>query len=392
MAVVITPSCSTKEMCKVMKKRLMFLIESMVVGGAERVLLNLVNSLSPEKYDITVISVFKQSVYENYQCTFTDSLAPYVKYKYLVDNTNSLKYQLFNAFFYHGNKRLLHQLLIGNGYDVEIAWYEGLPTTFLAHSSNKHSRKLAWLHYGDGFAHLTATQKDVYRKEYRQYDKIVGVSEGVCRNFKERVGEDFPLMTRYNILDDQEILRKADAFTVEREPPLTFVSVGRLIPVKGFDRLVNVCARLKQEGHDFRLWLIGEGGEHATLRNQIRQLGLEREVKMFGNQDNPYPYMKAADWFVSSSFAEGFSTVLTEACIIGTPIISTRCLGTAELLGENGEFGLMVENREEPLCQAMKRVLTHRDLQTVYKMRLKRGSERWNKLSLLRKVENLFIR
>jgi len=389
MAVVITPSCSTKEMCKVMKKRLMFLIESMVVGGAERVLLNLVNSLSPEKYDITVISVFKQSVYENYQCTFTDSLAPYVKYKYLVDNTNSLKYQLFNAFFYHGNKRLLHQLLIGNGYDVEIAWYEGLPTTFLAHSSNKHSRKLAWLHYGDGFAHLTATQKDVYRKEYRQYDKIVGVSEGVCRNFKERVGEDFLLTTRYNILDDQEILRKADAFTVEREEPLTFVSVGRLIPVKGFDRLVNACACLKQEGLNFRLWLIGEGSEHEVLQKQILQNSLEDKVHLLGNQDNPYPYIKAADWFVSSSLAEGFSTVLTEACIIGTPIISTRCLGTAELLGANGEYGLMTENSEEALCQAMRNVLVHTEMRDEFSAKILSRSAAFRKDILLKAMEQI---
>lgn len=389
MAVVITSSCSTKERCKVMRKRLMFLIESMVVGGAERVLLNLVNSLSPEKYDITVISVFKQSVYENYQCTFTDSLAPYVKYKYLVDNTNSLKYQLFNAFFYHGNKRLLHQLLIGNGYDVEIAWYEGLPTTFLAHSSNKHSRKLAWLHYGDGFAHLTATQKDVYRKEYRQYDKIVGVSEGVCRNFKERVGEDFLLATRYNILDDQEILRKADAFTVEREEPLTFVSVGRLIPVKGFDRLVNACACLKQEGLNFRLWLIGEGSEHDVLQKQILQNSLEDKVHLLGNQDNPYPYIKAADWFVSSSLAEGFSTVLTEACIIGTPIISTRCLGTAELLGANGEYGLMTENSEEALCQAMRNVLVHTEMGEDFSVKIQSRSTAFRKDILLKAMEQI---
>lgn len=387
MAVVITPSCSTKEMCKVMKKRLMFLIESMVVGGAERVLLNLVNSLSPEKYDITVISVFKQSVYENYQCTFTDSLAPYVKYKYLVDNTNSLKYQLFNAFFYHGNKRLLHQLLIGNGYDVEIAWYEGLPTTFLAHSSNRHSRKLAWLHYGDGFANLAPQRKKAYAYEYHQYDEIVGVSDGVCHNFKERVGMDFPLTTRYNILDDQEILRKADAFTVKREGPLTFVSVGRLIPVKGFDRLVNACARLKQNGFDFRLWLIGEGSEHKVLQKRVCENGLKEEVCLFGNQDNPYPYMKAADWFVSSSHAEGFSTVLTEACIIGTPIISTRCLGTAELLGENSEYGLMTENAEESLYQAMNQVLAHPELRADYSARIRQRSAVFQKEELVRAVE-----
>lgn len=370
-----------------MKKRLMFLIESMVVGGAERVLLNLVNSLSPEKYDITVISVFKQSVYEKYQCTFTDSLASHVKYKYLVDNTNPLEYQMFNVFFYHGSKYVLHQLLIGNGYDVEIAWYEGLPTTFLAHSSNKHSRKLAWLHYGDGFAHLTAAQKEVYRKEYRRYNEIVGVSEGVCRNFKERVGEDFLVTKRYNILDDQEILRKAEAFTVEREEPLTFVSVGRLIPVKGFNRLINACTRLKQEGWDFRLWLIGEGSEHEALHNQIQQSGLEREVKMLGNQDNPYPYMKAADWCVSSSRVEAFGMVLLEAMMVGTPVIATKCLGTTELLGKNNEYGLMTENSEEALCQAMRNVLVHTEIREELSAKIRSRSAAFRKDVLLKAME-----
>lgn len=371
------------------KKRLLFLIESMVVGGAERVLINLVNSLDAAKYDVTVMSVFKQSIYENYRCTFADSLAPHVKYKYLIDNSNPLKYKAFNQTFYHGSKRLLHQMLIGGSYDVEIAWYEGLPTTFLAHSSNRHSRKLAWLHYGDGFANLSEAQRDTYLREYRQYDTIVGVSDGVCRNFQERLAKDFPLTTCYNILDDKEILRKADAFTVEREEPLTFVSVGRLIPVKGYDRLISACTRLKQEGHDFRLWLIGEGSEHEALQQQILQNELEKEVRLFGNQDNPYPYMKAADWFVSSSHAEGFSTVLTEACIIGTPIISTQCLGTAELLGENSEYGLMTENSEEPLYQAMKRVLTHPDLRADYSAKIRQRSAVFQKEALVRAVEQV---
>ena len=371
------------------KKRLLFLIESMVVGGAERVLINLVNSLDAARYDVTVMSVFKQSVYENYRCAFTDSLAPHVKYKYLIDNSNPLKYKAFNYAFYHGSKRLLHQLLIGSSYDVEIAWYEGMPTTFLAHSSNQHSRKLAWLHYGDGFANLSEVQRDTYLREYRQYDTIVGVSNGVCRNFQERLAKDFPLIACYNIMDDKEILSKAGAFTVERETPLTFVSVGRLISVKGYDRIINACARLKQEGFDFRLWLIGEGSEHEALQNQIWKLWLEQEVKMLGNQDNPYPYMKAADWFVSSSLAEGFSTVLTEACIIGTPIISTRCLGTAELLGENGEYGLMTENAEEPLYQAMKRVLTPPDLRADYSAKIRQRSAAFQKEALVRAVENV---
>ena len=372
-----------------MKKRVMFMVESMMVGGAERVLINLVNSLDPNKYDITVIAVFKNGVYPDYPCVFKDAWAPHVKYKYLIDNSNLIKYRFFNLVFNRGSKKLLHQLLVGDAYEVEIAWYEGLPTTFLAHSSNRHSRKLAWLHYGDGFAHLTPQQKETFLQEYRKYDEIVGVSDGVCRNFRERLGGNFSLRTCYNILDDNEIRAKADAFIVEREKPLTFVAVGRLVPVKGYDRLINACAQLKQEGHDFRLWLIGEGSEHEALQHKIQKFALEQEVKMLGNQDNPYPYMKAADWFVSSSHAEGFSTVLTEACIIGTPIISTRCLGTAELLGENCEYGLMTENSEDGIYYAMKQVLVHSECRNEYSNRIHQRSAAFQKEALLKAIEQI---
>lgn len=372
-----------------MKKRVLFLIESMIVGGAERVLINLVNSLPADRYDITVVSMFKKSVYEGYNCTFTDCWASHVKYKYLIDNGNRFKYTIFNVLFNHGWKRFFHQWLIGHSFDVEIAWYEGLPTTFLAHSSNKHSRKLAWLHYGDGFANLTTLQKETCRCEYAVYDQIVGVSDGVSRNFQERLGNGFPLTTRYNILDDEEIRKKAGTFNVERESVLTFVSVGRLIPVKGFDRLVNACSRLKQDGYDFRLWLIGEGSEHKALQEQIEQYGLEQIVLLLGNQDNPFPYIKTADWFISSSYAEGFSTVLTEACIIGTPLISTRCLGTAELLGENNEYGLMVDNSEEGIYQAMIQVIVHLEWHEEYSDRIRQRSNAFQKDVLLSAVEQI---
>lgn len=372
-----------------MKKRVLFLIESMIVGGAERVLVNLVNNLPADRYNITVMSVFKKSVYEGYDCTFTDRIAPHVKYRYLIDNRNHVKYRIFNILFNHGWKRLFHWWLIGHEYDVEVAWYEGLPTTFLANSSNKHSKKIAWLHYGDGFANLTSSEKEKYCSEYAAYDQIVGVSDGVCRNFRQRMGDGYPLTTCYNILNDEEIRKKADAFNVEREQVLTFVSVGRLIFVKGFDRLISVCGRLKKEGFDFCLWIIGEGSEHDALQRQIQNDKLEQQIHLFGNKDNPYPYIKAADWIISSSHAEGFSTVLTEACIIGTPIISTQCLGTAELLGENNEYGLMVENSDEGLYLAMKQVSVHPEWREEYSNKIRQRSAAFHKDAMLKTVEDV---
>ena len=82
-----------------MKKNLLFLIESMIVGGAERVLIDLANNLDPKKYDITVISIFKETVYKDYNSSFSEMLKPHIHKNYLIDNTSKWKYKLFNYSF-----------------------------------------------------------------------------------------------------------------------------------------------------------------------------------------------------------------------------------------------------------------------------------------------------
>ena len=370
-----------------MKKRVMFLIESMIVGGAERVLINLVNNLDPNKYDITIISVFRHSVYKGYNCTFVDALRPHVHYRYLVDNGINWKYKLFNILFNRVSKRLFHRLLIGDGYDVEVAFYEGLPTTFLAHSSNRQSKKIAWLHYGDAFANITEQQKQTYLREYSVYNVIVGVSNSVCKNFRERLTEQYPLVTCYNILENEKIKRGALDFDVEREDVATFVSVGRLTRVKGYLRLLTACKRLMNEGYDFRLWLIGEGEERTVLEKYIADNQLDF-VTLYGNQSNPYPYVKAADWFISSSYAESFSLVAVEAMIIGTPVICTQCICTKELFG-NDMDELIAENSEEGIYTTMKKVLCQPEWRDIYSEKVLRRCRAFDKTKLMKVVENI---
>ena len=78
------------------KKKVLFLIESFIVGGAEKVLIDIVNNLNPEKYDITVCSVYKHSVYKGYDKTFDKPFKPYIKYKYLINNQHHWLYLVFN--------------------------------------------------------------------------------------------------------------------------------------------------------------------------------------------------------------------------------------------------------------------------------------------------------
>lgn len=372
-----------------MKKKVLFLIESFIVGGAERVLLNLVNAMDKTKFDVTVISVFKKSVYDGYDAKFDEALSKDVHYKYLIDNTKKWRYLLFNYLFNKLPKKWFHRLLIGTGYDTEVAFYEGLPTTFISCSSNKKSKKIAWLHYGDGFADSTGAKRESYQKTYSKYDMVVGVSNGVCCNFKHRVGEHQNLISRYNVIDDERVRAKAKEFVPETKANgVSFVAVGRVCEIKGYDRLLRVCLKLHDEGFDFYLCIIG-GGCMDVLSKYVADNSMQDYVHFLGHKDNPYPYIKNADWLICSSYAEGFSTVITESMIIGTPVISTDCFGTEELLGDN-KWGIRCFNSEDGLYHTMKMVLLDNMIHEHYSTKASDRGDMFKKHILLEEIEGLF--
>lgn len=371
-----------------MKRKVLFLIESFIVGGAERVLLNLVNAMDKERLDVTVMAVFKQSVYDGYDCQFTDALDSNVHYKYLVDNSSKWKYRLFNIAFNRLPKKWIHRWMIGKGYDTEVAFYEGLPTSFLAHSSNKKSKKIAWLHYGNGFEGLSDSQKAYYQKLYSSFDEIIGVSKGICENFKNRVGGSSAPHVLYNIIDDLQIRNKAVVRTIDREPQIpVFVAVGRLTAVKGYDRLLRICKSLHEQQYSFILWIVGDGLQQE-IPDYVKSNDMQGYVTLWGNQDNPYPFMKCADWYICSSYAEGYSTTITEALIVDTPVISTDCSGTEELLGDS-EYGIRCENSEEGLYKAMKQVLDNPELRALYGEKAQQKGASFHKKELLARIEDV---
>jgi len=134
---------------------------------------------------------------------------------------------------------------------------------------------------------------------------------------------------------------------------------------KGYSRLLAVLSQLKQEGFSFKFWIIGGGRDTIELRNHAEKLGLKNDVLFLGHKDNPYPYMAKADWFVSSSYVEGFGMAILEAMILGKPVISTNSFGPKELLG-NSEYGILTENTEEGLHCGIKEILEHPLLKEKY--------------------------
>lgn len=371
-------------------KKVLFLIESLGGGGAEKVLTTIVKNLDQTKFDVTVMTVVNTGVY-------VEEIKKYCHYRYMLDASPNLnlpgkiRYWLRYHDIYGQPPEKVYKKYITDEYDVEVAFVEGFATKLLAASTNRRSRKICWLHidmkenpYAD--AYYPSIQEE--RAAYQRYDRIIGVSETVKRTFEEKFALPDAVTVIYNPINQKEILEKADEFSVQKEPRLTIVTTGRLVRQKGYDRLIQALARVKKDAENCTLWILGEGTERPDLEKQIREAGLEGTVKLLGFQKNPYPWLKAADVFVCSSRAEGFSLAIAEAMVLGKPIVSVDCAGPNELLNF-GEYGIMIENTDDALDSAVAGLVSGQtDFRRYQALSLKRRSffELENVMNQIKKV------
>lgn len=342
------------------KKKVLFLIESFIVGGAEKVLIDIVNNLDSGKYDITVCSVYKHSVYKGYDKSFEKPFKSHIKYRYLINNRIKILYVLFN---YLLNKipNILYQLFIGNKYDTLIAFYEGLPTYWVSQTQLKGCKKIAWLHTSTELSQKGKSKDELKRQEhyYAQFNQIVAVSQGVANSFTQL----FPLLKEivkiiYNPIDCNDIKHKSETqCPIHKIVTPTFISVGRITEVKGYDRILRVCKLLNEKNYQFQWWIIG-GGNSSTLRNTIKQYNLEDRIRLLGHSSNPYPYILNADYFVSASYTEGWGMAIIEALTLNKPVICSNYPAAKEILGNN-EYGIIYEQNDEALFNIIEATITN---------------------------------
>ena len=352
-------------------KKLLFLINTLNGGGAERILVDMVNSLTDKGFDVTLMTVTDTG-------QFKHRLDKKVKYKTIVRVRNPKFRHLFSyAISFVLPPHLIHRFFIGSNYDYEVAFLEGIPTKIIGASDNKKSMKYTSVHidlyntFGLDKVHKNM-QKHV--ECYKKYDKIVCVSQNVKEMFTKRFGINDNLIIKYNILDDEVIKNKATE-PVSKSDIFRIVSVGRLESQKGYDRLLPVIKRLKDENIDCELLLVGEGSQRDTLESYVKDKSLSDCVTFIGFTDNPYKYMQSADLLVFPSRAEGYSTVVTEAVILGKPIVVTDCAGMKEILGES-EYGVVTENNDEELYKAIKNMICNDELRQSYSEKaLQRGKD-----------------
>lgn len=361
--------------------KILFFIESLSGGGAEKVLRNLVNAMDRTEFDITV-----QTLYHEHT---EGLLASGIRYKYCYSSASKLNNIRMRA---EAAANLTYPLHIKGDYDIEVAYLECGATKIMAGSTNRKAVKLAWVHcdlknrIGDP-AEFAATTK----KYYAKYDRAVCVSENTKDSFEELFGDTVEAVTVYNTVDDYEIIDKAKKALPNdvQKRRFTLAAVGRLTAQKNFMRALAAHKRLLNDGFDHDLWIIGEGEDRPLLEKYIRENHLEDSAKLLGFRGNPYCLMNAADLLICSSVFEGFSTFITEGLVLGKPIVTTDVSGMRELLGDS-KYGLITENDDDAFYEGVKRMLSEPGLIEKYSKKAKERGKDFKQDKLVKETETFF--
>ncbi len=339
-------------------KKIVFGITSLGIGGAERVLVDLANRLK-NTYDITIFTLYGKGAFEN-------QLDKKIKVIRLFSNSyeemNGFQKKIIPIYVLKCGKSIYKKYLKGK-FDIEIAFLEGPITRIF--QFGEANKKIAWIHndiakvFGNDLKAKLKLKID--RKIYNQYDKLIFVSQDNQNSFNQFY-QDSNLEKKqeviYNYIDKTRILEESNLKieSEEIDPNIvSIITVARLVKQKALDRLIRVHKRLMEEGFLHKIYVIGEGPEKENLENQIKELKVENTFILMGKRENPYPYIKRADYFVLLSQFEGYGMVIEEAKILNKNIIITNT--AAKEAVKNYSKKWILENTEDAIFEGLKQVL-----------------------------------
>ncbi|MER2041331.1 glycosyltransferase [Desemzia incerta] len=369
--------------------KVLFFVYSLDGGGAEKALIDLVENLDKSKYDITIQSFKDEGVYR-------DAIPTGVKYRPLLRFKHSFFRKVISKLLIKCiHPEVIYRLAVRARYDCEVAFVEGIATRIIANSINPNSKKIAWVHCD--MSQLTYSLNDYNDaaeqiEAYKRFDQIVTVSEKAVEGFKKGIAPEFEPVVIPNLMDIKNIHQAAlePIEAVTDEGTVKLVTTGRLEESKGFDKLLHVVKRLRDEGLNLHLTIIGEGTERKSLEDYIEQHHLNKEVSLLGFQKNPYKFMNEADVFVCSSLSEGYSLVVAEALVLGKAIVSTRCAGPRELLN-NGEYGILVDINEEGLYRGLKSMIVDSETRKYFACKARERGKMFDPKRQLHEIEQVLI-
>ena len=378
-------------------KKILFVSPSLRIGGMEKLQITVANKLADLGYDVTVMIFGEDRTLETElddRVNF-EQKAPIVP---LGRRIPLIRHIFFDegVWEFRASPKQFYKHYVGDKkYDIEIAFFRGMAVKIISGSTNKDAIHLTWVHNdfrkAQGYNRYFNNKDEVY-EAYRFFDSVICVSNEAMEGFKEAIGDTGNLTMIYNMIPVEKI-KKLAVEKIENPPPrarLNLVIVARLLDkAKGQLRLITALSRLRQEGCDISLTVVGDGPDRDKIRDYVGMMNEEASVHMVGNQINPYPYIKSADVLVCSSYYEGYNLTIAEALVLGIPVMSVACAGPNEIL-DRGEYGLIVENSEDGIYQGIKMLYEDPQLLDHYRKKAIERQDFFDEDKIAGQIKELF--
>lgn len=374
-----------------MKKKLLFVIPALQLGGAEKSFVNLLNVIDYDKFDVDVflftktgfflelipeqVTLLQESAdFRNFSKPFFKSLASFWRKPFLL--VNKLLFTINNIISENSvvaeqtNWKYLRHFfpIIEKEYDVAIGYLEK-SSNYFAIEKTKAKKKIAWIHTD---LENLGINFNLEKPFLNQFNFIVTVSEGLSNRLSEKLPDlKKRIKTIENINSKDLILKLANEFVPQEFDSRYFniIFVGRLAKEKGLSNAINAVAMLLSRGHKVRFYLVGSGDQKNDLMELAVKKNIVNSIYFLGSRSNPYPYIKNSHLFLLTSFYEGKSIALEEAKLLQLPAVIT-CFTSAKDQIVSNKNGLIVEMNSSAIADAIERIFKNSSLQKQFRENL----------------------
>ena len=394
-----------------MKKKIIFVMESLRIGGAEKSLVTLLSQLDYSKYDVDLflfnqkgefLDLIPKEVnlldvpkdFSDFMLNPKQSLKELVKnrkFKLLLNKSAEVSVLAFNKFVlnkeYIGWKFIRKSIdALEKEYDVAIGFLEKKSIYFTV-DKVKANKKIGWIHIDYEKIEHDSKTDNIY---FGNLNNIITVSE----HCKEVLIKEFPqykdkIDIVQNIISPKIINDMANdnkVVTEFIEEGIKICTVCRLTEQKGIDIAIECCEQLVKKGHKLKWIVVGDGSERSKLENMIKEKKLEGTFILVGSRSNPYPYIKMCDIYVQPSRWEGFGITVAEAKVLKKPIVVSNIPEFVEQI-EDKQTGMIYLDNED-MVNKIEYIIRNKNIRQILSRNLKNMD--MNNNYELEKLEKLF--
>lgn len=368
-------------------KKILIVSHAMEIGGAERALLGLLESIDTQLYQVDLFLLrhegellklipnninllpeipeytvlerpMKQTLGEGHFLLTASRLYGKLKAERFAKKNNLNVSAIAIEYSHKYTKKFMPKIQKNTRYDLAISFLT--PHYFVAEKVNAN-KKVAWIHTDYDFIDVDINSE---LSMWNKFDKIAAVSESVEQSFVKK----FPSL-KDKVFVFENIMSAKLIVTQSKENPkysfstenINLLSVGRFCHAKNFDNVPDICKRILEKGINVKWYLIGYGGDETLIRKKIDEAGMHNRVIILGKKENPYPYIKMCDIYVQPSRYEGKCVAVREAQMLGKPVIITNYTTSSSQLN-NSVDGIIVPMDNRSCGEEIAKILNNKEL------------------------------